>query len=267
MLDERLIASIRKSGIAQGEAEAEQRATVLRELGFRVTESAEYALLASCFLPSLVPDDMKAFSSLLRHYGIDYTLLPKEYCCGNPIYLQALKSKSDVELQQADVLAGEFLEANLNQARQAGAGKIVTFCAGCDLVHHRFREDAPEEIMWYPTLLERLFSGGRLEVRADYYAGCHYFYQRLNRATPDLEAVSRILSRIEGLQLDHLDRQLCCTRPQQMEALAASIKNRVVITPCGGCAAQLRRSLKDLGDYRVVMVPQVVWAAVSNQPL
>lgn len=267
MLNESLIANIRQSGMVEGEAKAGQRASLLQQLGFQTKEKAEYALIASCFLPSMVPDDMKAFSSLLRHYGIDYTLLHKEYCCGNLLYLQALRSKSDEELQKADILAEEFLEANLNQARRAGASKIIAFCAGCDLVHHRFREESPEEIMWYPTLLERIFSGGRLEIQADYYAGCHYFYQRLNRAMPDLEAVPRIFSRIDGLQVNHLDRQLCCTRPQQMEVLAASIKNRVVITPCGGCAAQLQRSLKDLGDYRVVMVPQVLWAVVSGHSL
>jgi Fe-S oxidoreductase len=267
MLNESLIAKIRESGIVQGEAEAGQRAKLLRQLGFRTAGRAEYALIASCFLPSMVPEDMKAFASLLQHYGVDYTLLPKEYCCGNLLYRQALKSKRDEELKEADALAGEFLEANLSQARKVGASKIVAFCVGCDLVHHRFREDVPEEIMWYPTLLERLFRDGRLELQADYYAGCHYFYNRLNQTMPDLEAISRIFSRIEGLQVNHLDHRLCCTRPEQMERLTSSIKNTVVVTPCGGCAGQLQQALRDRGDCRVVMLPQVVWAAVSGQAL
>lgn len=267
MLNEDLIATIRQSGIAQGQSEVEGRAALLRQMGFPTLERAEYALIASCFLPSMVPEAMRAFASLLKHYGIDCTLLPKEYCCGHLLYRQALKSKSDEDLKQADVLAAEFLEANLSQARKAGAGRVIAFCAGCDLVFHRFREDVPEEIMWYPTLLERLFEGGRLQLKADYYAGCHYFYRRLNRTGPDLESVSRVLGRVDGLELNELEHQLCCMRPGEMDRLAASIKNTVVITPCGGCADQLQRALKGQADRRVVMLPQVVWSAVSGQPL
>ncbi|MBM4444858.1 MAG: (Fe-S)-binding protein [Chloroflexi bacterium] len=267
MLNENLIAAIRESGIAQGQGEVEGRAALLRQLGLRTMERAEYALIASCFLPSMVPEALRALASLLRHYGIDCTLLPKEYCCGHLLYRQALKSKSDEEMKQADVLAGEFLEANLSQARRAGAGKVIAFCAGCDMAYQRFRDEVPEEILWYPTLLERLFRGGRLELKADYYAGCHYFYRKLNQTGPDLEAVSRVLGRIEGLELNELDHQLCCMRPGEMEKLATAIRNRAVITPCGGCADQLQRTLKAKEDCRVVMLPQVVWAAVSGQPL
>jgi Fe-S oxidoreductase len=267
MLNENLIATIRDSGIAQGQSEVEGRAALLRQMGFPTLERAEYALIASCFLPSMVPKAMKAFASLLQHYGIDCTLLPKEYCCGHLLYRQALKSRSDDDLRQADALGAEFLEANLSQARRAGAARVIAFCAGCDVAFHRFREDVPEEIMWYPTLLERLFHGGRLQLKADYYAGCHRYYQRLNRTVPDLEAVSSVLGRIEGLELNELDHQLCCMRPGQMEKLTAGIKNRVVITPCGGCADQLQRTLKAKESCRVVMLPQVVWAAVSGQPL
>jgi len=266
MLNENLIATIRESGIAQGQAEVEGRTALLRQLGFRTLERAEYALIASCFLPSMVPEALRALASLLQHYQVSCTLLPKEYCCGHLLYRQALKNKSDDDLKQADVLAAEFLEANLSQAREASAGKVIAFCAGCDMAFQRFREDVPEEIVWYPTVLERLFDGGRLELQADYYAGCHYFYHRLNQTLPDLAAVSRIMGRIEGLELNELEHQLCCMRPGEMAELAASIKNGVVITPCGGCADQLQRALKDQGR-RVVMLPQVVWAAVSGQPL
>lgn len=267
MLDENLTATIRQSGIAQGQAEVVSRLKLLEQLGLRTAARAEYVLIASCFLPSMVPEDLKAFASLLKHYGVDYTLLHKEYCCGHLLYRQAMKNRSEEELKQADTLAAEFLEANLSQARKAGASRVIAFCAGCDLVYDRFREDAPEELLWYPTFLDRLFNGGRLKLQADYYAGCHYYYHRLNRTLPDLEAVSRILSRIDGLQLNQLDHQLCCTRPEQMERLAASIKSSVLITPCGGCADQLQRTLKEQGDCRVVMLPRVVWAAVSGRPL
>ncbi len=267
MLDEKLIANICESGIAQGTAGVDDRARILKDMGFRSTQKADYALIASCFLPSLVPESMKAFRLLLEHYQVDYTLLPKEHCCGDLLLRQAAKDKTGVEMKQADALAREFLEKNLIQARQVGAVKLLAFCVGCDLVYSRFRDSVPEEILWYPTLLARLFKGGKLELEADYYAGCHYYYRRLNGSLPDLDSAIEVLARVEGLRLNHLDSRLCCTRPQQLESLLGNIKSRIVITPCGGCAMGLEQALRAKGDCRVVMIPEVVWAAVSGQPL
>ncbi len=267
MLDERLIANIRESGLAQGAAGVDDRARLLKTMGFRSADKAQYALIASCFLPSLVPESMKAFRLLLEHYQVDYTLLPKEHCCGNLLLRQAAKDKTGVEMKQADALTHEFLEKNLIQARRVGAKRIIAFCVGCDLVSSRFRDSVPEEMLWYPTLLARLFEGGMLKLEADYYAGCHYYYQSINGSLPDLDSAVEVLNRIEGLRLNLLDSHLCCTRPQQLDSLLGSIKNRVVITPCGGCAMGLEQALRARDDCRVVMLPEVVWAAISGQPL
>lgn len=267
MLDERLIANIRESGIAQGAAGVDDRAKLLKNMGFRSADRAEYALIASCFLPSLVPESMKAFRLLLERYRVDYTLLPEEHCCANLLLQQAARDKVGGELKRAEALAREFLDKNLIQARRVGAKRILAFCVGCDLVYSRFRYSVPEEMLWYPTLLARLFKGGRLELEADYYAGCHYYYRRINSSLPDLDSAMEVLNRIEGLSLNHLDSRLCCTRPQQLESLSSSMKTKVVITPCGGCAMGLEPALRAKGDCRVVMLPEVVWAATSGQPL
>jgi len=267
VLDEKLIADIRESGIAQGTAGVDQRAKLLKDLGLWSGDKAEYALIASCFLPSLVPGGLKAFRLLLEHYKVDYTILRKEHCCGNILLRQAAKDKTGDEMRKADVLAREFLENNLFQSRHVGVKKVLAFCVGCDLVYSRFKDSVPEEILWYPTLLARLFKEGWLEMEADYYAGCHYYYRRLNNTLPDLDSAIEVLSRIEGLRLNYLDSRLCCTRPQQLESLLGSIKSKTVITPCGGCAMGLEPALKARGDGRVVMLPEVVWAAVSGQPL
>jgi len=268
MLDQQMIANIRESGLVQGHSEVDKRARLLQqELGFRLADRAEYALIASCYLPSMVPDDMKAFRNLLHYFELDYTLLAREHCCGNLLFRQALQDKTGEDLGQAEALGREFLEANLRQVRELGASKILTFCVGCDLVYSRFKDAVHEEVVWFPTLLASMFRGGKLELQADYYAGCHYFYRRLNATMPDLDSPLRMLDRIEGLELNHLDHHLCCTRPEQRESLVTSVRNKIVITVCGGCAMWLQEALKDRGSYRVVMLPQVVWAAVSGHTL
>lgn len=266
MFNQEMIDNIREGGIAQGATEVEKRAALLQELGFRMADRAEYALIASCYLPTLSTEDMRAFSHLLRHFEVDYTLLRQEYCCGNLLLRQALKDKTGEMLSQADLLAQEFLENNLRQIREVGARKIVAFCVGCDGVYSRLKDAVPEEILWYPTLLARLFRGGKLELQADYYAGCHYYYRRWGGA-PDLDSALQVMGRIEGLQLNHLDQRLCCTRPEERERLLDTVQNRIIITVCSGCSMYLQQALQDKGDYKVVMLPQVAWAAINGHTL
>jgi len=268
VIDQDMVANIRDSGLIRGAYHAEKRYRLVRqELGLRASDRAEYALLTSCFLPATVPDELKAFGNLMQHFEVDYSLLQKEHCCGNLFFRQAVEDKSREDLSQADLASREFIERNLRQARDMGASKIITFCSGCDDVYSRMENTIPEEVLWYPTLLARLFRGGKLELQADYYAGCHYYYRSLNSALPDLDSPLRVLNQIEGLELNELDHSLCCTNPEQVESLAASVKNRTIITICGGCANWLNQVLRNRGDYRVVMLPQVAWAAVSEHTL
>ncbi len=266
MMDEKLISDIRQYGTAEGAAGACARDRLLAEAGFRVADRAEYALIASCFLPALVPAGMRAFRLLLDHFGVDYTLLGREYCCGHLLVRQGAKDPTGAGLERADALAREFLEKNLAQARQCGATKVIAFCAGCDLVYQRLRHLIPEEILWYPTLLARLFRGGRLDLEADYYPGCHYHYRRLNQSLPDLDSARGLLDRIDGLRIHEMDARLCCARPDQASSLLGRRQSRVVITPCGGCASALGPALAAHGGRRAVMLPEVLWGAITGQP-
>ena len=158
MQSELMITAIREGGVLQGAQQAPERNRMLQETcGLRFNENAEYALIAGCYSPYLEPQDMKAFGKLLDHYGIDYTLLPKEYCCGGLLYTHALDEKHEGDMEQADDLAREFLDRNLEQARELGASKILAYCGGCDMAFNRVRAEETEEFIWHPTLLARLF--------------------------------------------------------------------------------------------------------------
>jgi len=268
MQNEEMIARIRDGGIMQGPDQVADRNRQLQEVcGFRVADRAEYALIASCFNPYLEPQDMTAFRKLLDHFGVDYSLLPKEYCCGDPLYLHALDEKHEGDLEQADDLGREFLDQNLEQARALGASKIIAYCAGCDMVFRRANKSIPEEIIWHPTLLAQLFQGGKLTLQADYYAGCHRYRRTLLGTTPDLDSVAAALNKIEGLELNDLDPNLCCMNPEQLESLAASVKHDTIITPCSGCTLFLRKALAGKGTYRLAMLSEVMWAAIDGHEL
>ena len=268
MQSELMLTAIRDGGVLQGAKQAPERNRMLQETcGLRFNENAEYALIAGCYSPYLEPQDMKAFGKLLDHYGIDYTLLPKEYCCGGLLYTHALDEKHEGDMEQADDLSREFLDRNLEQARELGASKILAYCAGCDLAFNRVKATEAEEFIWHPTLLARLFEGGKLELQADYYSGCHRQRRSLMDDTPDLDSVLTALGKIEGLELHHLDTGLCCMKPDQLEGLTSSMKHKTVIAPCTGCTMSLRKALADKGEYRVSMLSEVLWAAIDGHEL
>jgi len=268
MIDQEIIDNIRQSGNIRGAYYAEKREKLVRqELGLRVTGSAEYALLTGCFSPFSVPDELRALGNLLKYYEVDYTLLEHSDCCGDIFFRQAVEDINEEDFNQADLLFREFFNNNLHRARNVGASKIITFCVGCNEVFSRYNDTAPEEVLWYPTLLASVFCGGKLDLHADYYAGCHRYYQRLNSTMPDLESSLFVLNQIEGLKLNQLDHSMCCTRPEQVESLISSVQNRTIITSCHGCAMFLGQAIQSRGDYRVVMLPQVAWAAVNGHTL
>ncbi|MBI4285655.1 MAG: (Fe-S)-binding protein [Chloroflexi bacterium] len=265
MLDETMVANIRSCGIIQGEAKSKERWRLLTEqLGLRSAGKAEYALLASCYLPFLVPEAMRSLGRLLGYFEVDYSLLPQEYCCGAPLFQQALRDKDAAEMVEVDGLARAFLENNLHQVRELGARKIITFCHGCNMVHNRFKGLIPFDVVWYPTLLAQLWHSGRLELHADYYAGCYDFYGKVSHGTPDLESPLSVLSGIEGLHLHQLNHRLCCYRTRQKEQLVASIESHTVITICAGCTVRIREALGNQAECKVLMLPEVAWSALGT---
>jgi Fe-S oxidoreductase len=263
-----MIATMREAGIVQGAKQVEDRNRRLQEeYGFRVADSAEYALLASCFSPYLSPGDMPAFRKLLDHFGVDYTLLPKEYCCGAMFFMHAFQEKHEGDLDRAVALARGFMDQNLDQVRAVGASKILVYCAACDAILSHVGEGVAEEIIWYPTLLARLFQGGKLDLQADYDAGCHRSRRALTGGMPDVDSIVTALSRVDGLELHHLDSELCCTNPDQLEALVSSVEHETIIVPCASCAMSLAKALAGKGAYRMARVCEVLWAAIDGHEL
>jgi len=268
MHDQGMIDRIREAGILQGTEQVEDRSRRLQETcGFRVAETAEYALIASCFSPYLSPGDMTAFRKLLDHFDVDYTLLPKEYCCGAMFCMHAAGEKHEGDSERADELAREFLDRNLEQAREVGASKIVAYCAGCETIFRRLDDSFPEEMLWHPTLLARLFQGGELHLRADFYSGCHRFRRAFIGSMPDVDSIVAALSKIRGLELHHLDSELCCTDSDQLDSLVSSVEHDAIIVPCASCALSLAKALAGKRKCRLLRVSEVLWASIDGHGL
>jgi len=264
MIDEKLVDNIRAYGTYQGSGE-ERRRILVEEIGFRIGEKAEYVITTGCLQPEGMPHVLRAFKDLLDHFQVDYTLLSKEYCCGwMPLGQPAVMAKNEEDIARTKELSGEFILENFRQAESLGAKFIVLFCAACEPNYANYIGSTRLELISQSELLDRFFHGGKLDSELDYYAGCYRFRRRITTEPVDVEPAVRILRKIEGLRVNHLDNKLCCYIPPHMEQLAASVTARTVATICSGCYYNLKNKLQESGDCQVKMLPEVILEALQG---
>ena len=111
--------------------------------------------------------------------------------------------------------------------------------------------------------MDRYFPGGKLSLEADYYAGCYRFRRRITQTAIDVGAATRVLSKIQGLNVNYLDNSLCCYVPPHMEKLGSCLKTKTIINICTGCYHSMHRSLQHKGEYSLKMLPEVVWESIE----
>ena len=264
MINEKLVDNVRAYGTYKDSGEGRNR-VIAEDLGFRIGEKAEYVIMTGCLQPEAMPHVFRDLKELLDCLGINYTLLSKEYCCGwMPFGQPAVIAKNEEGIAKAKELAGEFILENFRQAEALGAKSIVLFCAACDPNYANYAGATKLEIISYNELLDRFFKGAKLNLEIDYYPGCYRFRRRITEEPVELEAAVRVLSKIDGLRVNHLDSKLCCYIPPHLEQLVEGLTSRTVVTICTGCYQNLRKNLQEKGDYRVRMLPEIVLGAVQG---
>lgn len=258
MINQALLDKTRTHGTYLDTNEGRHKVLV-NDIGFRMGEKAKYALIIGCAAPKNKPNVLKALKDLLDFMQINYTLLTKEYCCGWPTFIRpAVKANDEKEIAEGKKLSKEFITENFRQAETLGAESIVLFCPACEPHYSNVKSETGMEIISHVELIDRYFKSGKLELEADYYAGCFRFRKRVTTEPLDTGAAMRILNRIDGLRLNRLDSNLCCVVPHHLEQLTTSIKNQTVITPCSGCYTELRKKLQPEGKYKLRMLPEIV---------
>jgi len=174
-------------------------------------------------------------------------------------------SKNEEDVAESKKLSVEFVQENFRQAEALGAKSIVFFCAACEPSYTNCKGLTDLEIISYSELLDRYFSGGNLSLKVDYYAGCYRFRRRVTTEPVDVEPAVRVLNKIEGLEVNHMNSNLCCYIPPHLEQLSDSLTTKNLVTICTGCYHNLKRKLQEKGDYQVKMLPEVVLEAVENR--
>jgi len=262
-MDYRAIENIKKYGAYKDTGEG--RVKVLRDdIGYRMDEKADYVMIGGCLLPEGMPHVFRALKEVMEKLKIDYTMLSTEYCCGwVPLGQPAVMAKNEEEITRAREIGRDFILRNFRQAEELGADSIVLFCAACEPSYSNYRHETSLEIISSMDLINRYFDGGKLNMEADYYAGCYRFRRKITNKPLDLEPVKQVLSKIEGLKTNYLDSNLCCYIPPHLEKVVDSLKSRNIITVCSGCYNQLKNVLKDRGEFQIRMLPEIVAASIE----
>jgi Fe-S oxidoreductase len=265
VIDEKKVENIMRYGVCHDSGAG--RAKVLFEgLGLMKDQKAEYIILSGCFPPERMPQAFRALKNFLDHFEVSYSFLSKEYCCGwMPLGQPAVMAKNEAEIARSKELSQGFVQENFKQAEALGAKSIVLFCAACEPTYSNCRGCTNLEVISFSQLLDRFFPGGRLPLDADYYAGCYRFRRRITQTALDVEPALRVLKKIEGLKVNCLDHNLCCYVPPHLEKLIDSLKTKTIITICTGCYNNLQQTLRNRGEYRVKMLPEVVWESVRHK--
>ncbi len=262
MIDENKVAHIFTHGVYQ-DTGAGRSKVLFEELGLVKDQKARYIILSGCRPPENVPQAFGALKKLLNRWGVDYSFLSKEYCCGwMPLGQPAVMAKNEADIARAQELSKTFVLENCKQAEALGAKSIVLFCAACEPTYSNFREATRLEVISFSELINRFFQGGKLALEADYYSGCYRFRRRITSQPVNIQPALSILEKIQGLKLNLVDNNLCCYIPGQMEKLGQSLRTKTVITICTGCYQSLQRNLQ--GDYELRMLPEIVWQAVEG---
>lgn len=263
MIDGKAVENIRTHGVYRGSGAGRSK-VLFEDLGLRADQEADYVILTGCVQPEGMPHVFSALGNLLARLRVDYTFLSREFCCGwLPLGQPAVMAKNEEDIARSKVLAEGFIQENFRQAKTLRAKSVVLFCAACEPNYSNYKSSADFEVISYTELLDRCFEGGDLQLDADYYAGCYRFRRRITSISLDLEPAVRILDRVAGLKVNHLDNSQCCYIPPHLENLIQDIKTNTVITICTGCYYNLQRTLKHRGDYQVKMLPEVVWESIQ----
>jgi len=264
MIDEKRVENIRTYGVHHNTG-AQRGKILFEDLGLAKDRKAEYVILSGCHPPETLPRAFQALKGLFDRLRISYTFLSKETCCGwMPLGQPAVMAKDEAAIARAKELAQGFVQENFKQAEALGAKSIVLFCAACEPTYTNFKKAVNLEVISCSELLERFFTGGKLEGEIDYYAGCYRFRRRITPEAIDVGAARRLLGKIEGLKVHEADNSLCCFVRPHLDGLVRSFKTKEIVTICTGCYNVLRGAMKDRGDCRLKMLPEVVWESLGG---
>lgn len=225
-----IVRQIDKQGIHLDGGEIRLR--ILRDImGAKIDQRADYVILTGCnHPPRFYP--LKAFIGLLKDFGVSYTFLSTEYCCGSPLLPKQFPGQGSKETLRLEALAGELQRRNHSAARNLGGQTLVTFCANCYARYSNHSAYGGLPILYYADFLSQIIPQMTLAMQCDFYEGCHRDQHLVRPGAIDPSTSKGLLQRVQGLQFHEIQPEICCRqRPADIFG-AMETKTLLTATPC-----------------------------------
>jgi heterodisulfide reductase subunit D len=203
----------------------------LQWLPERLKRKAETVYFVGCTTSLVRTRIAKANYEIMKHAGLDFTVLTDEKCCGFPLLSMGQTA-----------FAKKAAELNVQEIEKTGAQRVVFSCPGC---YRMFKKEYPKLVGQLPfeavhttELYEELIESGkvvpqkRIPLAVSYHDPCH-----LGRHMGVYEQPRKVLEQIPDLSLVEMTRNreyaYCCgagggNLPQAFPEISASIAvNRI----------------------------------------
>nr|MDO8099682.1 (Fe-S)-binding protein [Candidatus Njordarchaeota archaeon] len=222
--------------------------------------NADVLVLSGCYIPYSSVEGFSAFVKLLKHFGVNFSFLEKEYCCSEP-FLMKVKTKDEKDISER--YARDFINRNLTVAKKLGVKRILSVCLGCASMMKQYIPLNPGvELLYYPDLLLELKPNMKYQQKGKlgYFAPCmkHHLAVAPRAGEIDLSPALQLLNSIEGL--DYVTFQGKCCVDNTYQAIQEFKKENVqkVVTQCFGCQGYLQGNAIGLRGPHIITLPELV---------
>jgi hypothetical protein len=209
-----------------------------------------------------MPQMLVPLARLFEKKGLSYTMLSKEYCCGNYLYRPAIKAKNEEVMKECRELSKEFVSNNLGQAKNLGAKRIIIFCSPCYPIYKLAFPD--ENIVFYPQAIDELIDEMVFNGKIDYYAGCYRLHRKFSSVPMDLKSTNRVFAKMKGLNINRISAPNCCFHPEGLSHMLDNIQTKTMVHICIGCWGQAVNNLPKDSETQVMMLPDFVEKIMSQ---
>lgn len=254
LIDQGVVECIRSTGkTSMGIAD---RIPILEKYKLPYDQPADNVLVSGCQILPGMPQVLVPLARLFEDKGFSYTMLSKEYCCGNYLYRPAIKAKDEEAMKECRALSREFVAGNVEQAEKLGAKRLIIFCSPCYPIYkHAFPE---ADIVFYPAVINELMEETAWDEKIDYYAGCYRLHRKFSPVPMDLRSTDEIFAKILGLEVNRISAPKCCFHPEGLAHMIDRISTRTMVHICTGCYGQALRNLPRESETRVMMLPEFI---------
>jgi Fe-S oxidoreductase len=255
LINQKMVESIHSTGCFTKNGD-KKRIEHLKEYNLPFDEKAENVIITGCLNVFSLMDSIKSLANIFDHYGVSYTFLSKEFCCGNYLYRPAIKVRDQETLKKCQEISKEFVGKNLEYSKQLGANCIILFCPPCYPVYkYAFPE---ENIKFYPEALNEVMDIINYQVNIDYYAGCYRLHKYFSPVPMDLKSTDDVFSKIKGLEINRISAPQCCYKPEGLKHMVENVETKKMVHICTGCYGQAKNAMREEKDVNIILLPKFI---------